>query len=38
MDIEPVTHWGEAFKRGYEKLCYELKTPGAKPLIERATK
>lgn len=37
MDVEPVTHWGEAFKRGYEKL-YELKTPGARPLIERASR
>ncbi|MFT3882019.1 MAG: serine/threonine-protein kinase [Gemmatales bacterium] len=37
MDIEPASHWGDALKRGYEKL-YELKTPGAKPFIDKARK
>ncbi|HQR05766.1 MAG TPA: serine/threonine-protein kinase [Gemmatales bacterium] len=37
MEIEPASHWGDAFKRGYERL-YELKTPGAKPFIDKARK
>lgn len=37
METEPAARWGDAFKRGYEKL-YELKSPGAKPFIDRARK
>lgn len=37
MGIEPMSNWGNAFRKGYEKL-YELKSPAAKPFIERARK
>ncbi|MFO0815360.1 MAG: serine/threonine-protein kinase [Gemmatales bacterium] len=37
MDTEPRNKWGDAFKRGYEKL-YELKSPHAKPFIDKARK
>ena len=37
MATEPNSNWGNAFKKGYEKL-YELKSPAAKPFIDRARK
>jgi serine/threonine protein kinase len=37
MDTEPRNKWGDAYKKGYEKL-YELKSPAAKPYIDRARK
>lgn len=37
LGTEPLSNWGKAFKNGYEKL-YELKSPHAKPFVDRARK
>lgn len=37
MGTEPQKNWGKAFEKGYEKL-YELKSPAARPFIDRARK
>lgn len=37
LGTEPLSNWGMAFKKGYEKL-YELKSPFAKPFVDRASK
>ncbi|MBL8822214.1 MAG: serine/threonine protein kinase [Planctomycetia bacterium] len=37
LGTEPVSNWGNAYKKGYEKL-YELKTPASKTFVDRARK